>query len=42
MAQCCDSDTSKEALQQCFQNCNAPVEKAAQLYQGETERFQQR
>mmetsp|Transcript_70210 Transcript_70210/g.138024 ORF Transcript_70210/g.138024 Transcript_70210/m.138024 type:complete len:102 (-) Transcript_70210:372-677(-) len=42
MAKCCDSDASKQALQQCMQNCNAPVEHAGKVYQGETQRFQER
>ena len=40
MANCCDSDGSQDALQKCFAKCNQPVERAAQLYQGETQRFQ--
>mmetsp|Transcript_8234 Transcript_8234/g.10682 ORF Transcript_8234/g.10682 Transcript_8234/m.10682 type:complete len:146 (+) Transcript_8234:49-486(+) len=42
MAKCCDSNDGQQALQTCFEQCNQPVQKASQLYQGETQRFQQK
>lgn len=42
MAQCCDGDGSQQALQQCFAKCGGPLEQATQLYQAETQRFQQK
>jgi len=42
MAKCCDSDGSQKALQDCFAKCGGPLEQATQLYQAETQRFQQK